>query len=159
MPADRYTARIGGTTIAENAPYDTLLVRIVEYTVRAAVARTADRSEWEFEELRDRGIDALEIAHDGKAIWCDRRDYECERAAAVSQAAGETFDASNELDAGFCERLDHDLRARWQRAGYETPSLAGNMRPLFGELERDAADRAAVAQNGLVADITESLDA
>lgn len=158
MPADRYSIRIGGTSIAENVSYKDLLSSVVRFTVEAAVARAADLDEWAFEELRRRGLQALEVTHNGKAVWCDAADFESERSAAIAQGAGEAFDAANELQVDLCEHLDAHLRELWQRAGYATNSLVNGMRPLFAELEHDATERARSAQNGLVTEIIEALN-
>ncbi|HXM06249.1 MAG TPA: hypothetical protein VN936_02235, partial [Candidatus Acidoferrum sp.] len=66
-------------SIAENATYDALLGRIVEFTVRAAVARCVDENEWEHEQLRREGLNALQIYHNGKAAWDDAASFEAER--------------------------------------------------------------------------------
>ena len=157
MAADRYTVRIAGTTLADDVPYGEVLRSVVRYTVEAAVARAADRYDWEHEELRRRGLAAFEIARNGRALWCEPGDFATERALAGAQGAGTAFDAANELDSGFCQRLDADLRELWRKAGYETPSLAADMRPLFAELESDAQDRAASARSGLVLEIVEAV--
>jgi hypothetical protein len=67
------------------------------------------------------------------------------------------FRAENELDPAFYERLNDDLRARWRRLGYETPSLRDDMKALFWQLERDAAERAADARKRLLAEFVKQL--
>jgi hypothetical protein len=154
MDPTRYSVRIGEShCVAEGIPYAALLDRIVEFTIRAAVARSVDESEWEHEELRRRGLGALQIFRDQRAVWDDRSTFETELAAARRQNVGERFEATNELDPGLFAGLDRDLRARWRRAGYEVPSLRRDMRALFSELERDAADRAANARESLLGDV------
>ena len=51
------------------------------------------------------------------------------------------------------EPRDSDLRSRWRRLGYETPPLLNDMKKLFCQLERDAAERAAGAREGLLAEL------
>lgn len=154
MDPARYSVRIGEShCIAEGISYDALLDRIVEFTIRAAVARSADESEWEHEELRRRGLSALQVFRDGRAVWDDRSTFETELEAARSQRTGDSFEATNELDPALLAKLDHDLRARWRRAGYEVPSLRLDMKALFAELERDAGDRAAHARETLFGDV------
>lgn len=154
MDPARYSVRIGEShCIAEGIPYDALLDRIVEFTIRAAVARSADESEWEHDELRRRGLRALQVFRDRRAVWDDRTTFETELAAARRQSIDDTFEATNELDPALFTQLDCDLRARWRRAGYEVPSLRFDMKALFAELERDAADRAADARESLLDDV------
>lgn len=154
MDPARYSVRIGEShCVAEGIPYDALLDRIVEFTIRAAVARSVDESEWEHEELRRRGLSALQIFCNQRAVWDDRTTFETEIAAARRQDAGETFEATNELNPALLAGLDCDLRTRWRRAGYEVPSLLRDMKPLFEELERDAAERCADARESLLGEI------
>jgi len=149
-----YSVRIGEShCIAEGVPYDALLDRIVEFTIRAAVARSADESEWEHEELRRKGLTALQLFRNRRAVWDDRAIFEAELAEARRENVGERFEAANELDPTLCADLDRDLRARWRRAGYEVPCLQHEMKVLFSELERDAADRATRAREGLLGDV------
>lgn len=149
-----YSVRIGEShCIAEGIPYDALLDRIVEFTIRAAVARSVDESAWEHEEFRRKGLSALQVFRNRRALWDDRAIFEAELAEARRENIGERFEATNELDPAFGANLDRDLRTRWRRAGYEVPSLRCDMRALFSELERDAADRATTAREGLLADV------
>ncbi len=112
-----------------------------------------DESEWEHEEFRRKGLSVLQIFRDRRAVWDNRTLFEAELAEARRENIGERFEAANELDPAFCATLDRDLRARWRRAGYEVPSLRCDMRALFSELERDAADRASSAREGLLGDV------
>ncbi len=150
-----YSARIGEShSLGENIAYQVLLLRIVEFTVRAALARCVDESEWEHELLRTKGLEALEIFRDGRAVWSDRPLFEAERAEARRERDSR-FEERNELDPSLYKRLDRDLRVAWRRAGYETPSLLREMKKLFVELESDATDRATGAREGLVVEILE----
>jgi hypothetical protein len=154
MDPARYSVRIGEShCVAEGIPYDALLDRIVEFAIRAAVARSADESEWEHDELRRKGLSALQIFRNQRAVWDDATTFESELSAARRQNAGRKFEATNELDPALLTNLDRDLRARWRRAGYEVPSLRYDMKPLFAELERDAADRAADARESLLGEV------
>jgi hypothetical protein len=154
MKPARYSVRIGEAhCIAESVSYETLLNSIIEFALRAAIARSSDECEWEHEELRRRGLGALQIFRDKKAIWDDRATFEAERDEARREHVGKRFAAANELGDSFYARLDHDLRARWQRAGYRVPSLEHDMKRLFLELERDIASRAAAARESLLAEI------
>src|SRR5580698_9524915 len=102
MDLDRYSVQIGESCcIAQRATYDTLLTRIVEFSVRAAVARSIDESEWEHEQLRRRGLSALQIVRNGKAVWEDCAAYDAELAEARRERIDERFEASNEVDAGL----------------------------------------------------------
>jgi hypothetical protein len=153
MESALYSANIGESyPLAEKTTYDALLQRIMEFTIRAALARSVDESDWEHEELRRKGLSALQLFRNGKAVWADRDTFEEERAEAQRERDAR-FERINELDPGLYDRLDHDLRARWQRAGYDVPSLMHDMKKLFLELERDAADRAAGAREGLLNDL------
>jgi hypothetical protein len=154
MTAERYSVRIGESRcIAEDVSYDALLARIVEFTIRSAVARSIDESEWEHEELRRKGLSALQVFRNGKALWDDAAMFETEFAEARREHVGNRFESTNEPDAAFYEKLDRDLRLRWRHAGYETPSLQQNMKRLFKELERDVADRAADARESLLSEV------
>jgi hypothetical protein len=154
MDLDRYSAQIGESCcIARRETYDTLLARIVEFSVRAAVARSIDESEWEHEQLRRRGLSALQIFKNDKAVWEDPTEYDAELAEARRERIDERFQASNEVDAGLYQKIDADLRDRWRRLGYATPTLGHNMKPLFAELARDAADRADDARERLLDEI------
>jgi hypothetical protein len=58
----RYTARMEeSVNIAEDVAYERLSTGILEFTVRAAIARSEDESEWEHEELRRRGLGGIQI--------------------------------------------------------------------------------------------------
>jgi hypothetical protein len=153
VESDVYSVRIGEShSIGEDIAYNELLRRLMEFIVRAALARCVDESEWEQEELRRRGLAALAISHSGKAIWTDRQIFEHERAEARRER-DRRFARTNQLDPEIFERLDTDLRSRWRQLGYETPSLLHDMKKLFAEIERDAAERAAGAREGLLAEL------
>jgi hypothetical protein len=153
----RYTARIEeSTSIAEDVPYERLSAGILEFIVRAAMARLQDESEWEYEELRRRGLGAIQIFRNGKALWTDRDAFEAELAEAGRSSCAGRFSASNELDEAFLELLDEDLRRRWRLAGYEVSSLLQNMKPLFSEVESDAQDRVADARRAFAVEILTS---
>jgi hypothetical protein len=148
-----YSARIGESCpIAEQLPYEALLCRIMEFTIRAALARSVDESEWEHEELRRKGLRALQIFRAGKAVWADEADYQ-EQLSETRREGDTRFERTNESDPALYERLDTDLRARWRCVGYETPSLISDMKKLFAEIERDATERAQGAREGLVAEL------
>ena len=134
-------------------PYGALLRSVIEFTVRGAVARSIDEGEWEHEELRRRGLAAIQIVRNGKAIWIERDNFEAELAEARREHVEARFLAANKLDPALYERLDAQLRVRWRLAGYETPSLINDMKKLFLELQRDATDRAATARERLVGDV------
>lgn len=154
MNPDRYSARIGESrSIAENVIYDALLTRIVEFTIRSAVARSIDEGEWEHDQLRRGGLSVLQIFRNGKAMWDDGAMFKTEFAEARREEVGYRFQSANELDAGFYDKLDRDLCKRWQRAGYQTPTVRHDMKPLFQELERDAAERAASARESLLGEV------
>lgn len=154
MDPPLYTARIGEShCLVTGVPYDVLVDRIMEFTVRAAVARSVEESRWEDEELRRKGLGAIQLIRDGRAIWADRASFEGELAEARVECVEDRFMVANECDPLLYERLDDDLCSRWEAAGYRTPSLRDNMKKLFTELQRDASDRAADARNGLVDEI------
>ena len=156
-PPAKYTARIEESiSIAEDVEYAWLSARILELTVRAAVARSHDESEWEHEELRRRGLGGIQIFRNGKAIWTDRDAFEAELAEARRSTCADRFIASNELDPGFLEELDRDLRRRWRLAGYEVSSLLESMKVVFSELESDTNDRVAVARRAFADEILSS---
>ena len=151
---DLFSARISPSAcIAESVDYDTLLERITEYTLRAAFAHAADQHDWDQEELRRRGLRALELFHNGRAVWRDRVAYEQSLAEVTLTGDYPRFERVNELDPDLSERLDRDLRERWRLAGYQVPSLALDMKKLFGELEADADDCAREAREALMADL------
>ena len=153
----RYTTRIGeSVSIAEDVPYESLTTAILEFTIRAAAARSADESEWEHEELRRRGLGSLQVFRNGKALWTDGESFQAELAEAARERVVDRFNAGNELDPEFFEKLDRDLRDRWRLAGYDISSLLENMKALFAEVESDANDRAANAREALIEEILDS---
>ncbi|HEY6325660.1 MAG TPA: hypothetical protein VIW73_03965 [Candidatus Cybelea sp.] len=155
-----YAARVGEShCIADGVTYDVLLNRIMEFTIRAALARVVDECDWEHDALRRNGIGAIQIFRDGKAVWADSAMFEQEMAEARREHIEDRFIRSNEADPPLYERIDRDLRARWRAAGYETPSLADNMKTIFAELERDASERAEVAKESLVSELLRELSA
>jgi len=155
-----YAARIGEShRLADGVTYPALLNRIMEFTIRAALARSVDQYEWEHDELRRRGLGAIQIFRDGKAIWADSAAFEQELAEARRERIEERFRDANEADPALCRRLDQDLRARWRVRGYETPSLAKDMKKIFSELEREAAERAEVARESLVGELLREISA
>ncbi|MEO6836721.1 MAG: hypothetical protein ABI231_12570 [Candidatus Tumulicola sp.] len=151
---DRYSAQISPSArIVENASYDTLLDRICEYMVRAAFARATDRHDWEQDQLRCRGLLAIELFHNGRAVWQDRSDFEGLLSEAADASAAAQFATANELDPGLTERIEWDLRVRWRRAGYMVPELYGNMKKLFEELESYVRDCDRDARDALIAEL------
>jgi hypothetical protein len=153
----RYTARMEeSVSIAEDVAYERLSTVILEFAVRAAIARSEDESKWEHEELRRRGLSGIQIFRNGKAIWTDRDTFETELAEARRSKCEGYFDERNELDPTFLEELDRDLRQRLRLAGYEVSSLLGSMKALFSELESDVKDRTADARQALTDEILSS---
>jgi hypothetical protein len=153
----RFTARMEeSVNIAQDVPYDRLSTDILEFTLRAAIARSKDESEWEYEELRRRGLSGIQIFRNGKAIWTDRDIFESELEDARRSECVGSFDERNELDPTFLEELDSSLRQRWRLAGYEVSSLLGNMKALFSELESDLRERMADAARALTDEILAS---
>jgi hypothetical protein len=149
-----YSARVSPSAcIAKDVDYDTLLECIAEYTLRAAFARAADQHDCDQESLRLGGLGAIELFHDGRAVWQDRVEFE----RLLNDAAGDDelgrFERANELNPELLLRLDRDLLERWRVAGYLVPSLALDMKKLFGELEADALDSARAAQHGLLTEL------
>lgn len=141
MNSPRYSAWIGEVRcIALDLPYEALLREVTAFVVRAAVARASDESDWEQEQLRRQGLGALQLSRDNKALWDDAQTFAEELAEARLAGVEARFQAQNELDPAFYERLDDDLRVRWRRLGYEAPSLRDDMKPLFLELQLDVAD-------------------
>lgn len=160
MNSPIYSARVGEShCIADRVTYGALLNRIVEFTIRAALARTVDECDWEHDELRRKGIGAIQIFRNGKAVWADSAAFERELAEARREQIEERFRRTNEADPALHQRLDHDLRARWRAAGYESPSLAKDMKKIFAELERDASARAEIARESLAAELLRELSA
>jgi hypothetical protein len=153
----RFTARIGhGVSIAEDVTYDELVDRLLEYVVRAAIAKANDYSTWEEEELRREGLRGVEFVKDGRALWWDQEAFDAEKAEAKRERAHEIFRARNEFAGTFFEALDGDLREKLRRAGYATTALFTDMRELFREIAADASDRTAQAREGLVSEILSS---
>lgn len=138
-------------------PYEALLQRVMAFTMRAAFARSADESDWEYEELRRNGLGAFQLARDDRALWDDARSFSDELAEARREGVAPQFQAQNELDAAFYDSLDRDLRARWRRLGYESPSLRADMKPLFRELERDVAERTTQARGRMLTELLNAL--
>jgi hypothetical protein len=152
----RYTARMERSVIAEDVAYEQLSTGILEFTVRAAIARAQDESEWEHEELRRRGLSGIQIFRDGKAIWTDRDSFNAELAEATRTKCEGRFYERNELDPTLLEELDRNLRQRWRLVGYEVSSLLGSMKGLFSELESDARESIDDARKALIDDILAS---
>ena len=149
-----YSARVGESHFfADRVGFDELVNRIVEFTIRAAVARSVDESSWEQEELRRGGLRTIQIFRGGKAIWADSHAFESELGEARREGIQERFERANAVDPEVYERLDQSLIDRWRRAGYDTPSLASNMKALFDEVGREATDRAESAREDLVVEI------
>ncbi|MBV8196702.1 MAG: hypothetical protein JO263_01085 [Candidatus Eremiobacteraeota bacterium] len=149
-----YSACIGEShRIAEDVPYETLLSRIMEFTIRAALAHSIDENDWEQDQLRRNGLRAIGLFRNGKAIWSDCAAFEIELAEARRERVESRFAQTNAADPALYARLDRDLVRRWRLAGYQTPSLANDMKPLFVELERDAAERAEGARESLVGEL------
>jgi hypothetical protein len=140
-------------SIVEDVPYERLCAGILEFTLRAAIARSGDESEWEHEELRRRGLGGIQIFRNGRAIWTDRDSFEAELAEARRSNTETRFRASNELDSAFLTELDRELRRRWRLVGYEFPSLLESMKAVFFELESDAKDRVARARQDFADEI------
>jgi hypothetical protein len=151
---DLFSARISPSAcIAESVDYDTLLEEIAEYTLRAAFAHAVDQHDWNQEELRRKGLRALELFHNGRAVWRDRVAFQESLAEVTRSEDLARFDAANELDPELAERIDRDLMERWRMAGYSVPSLALDMKKLFAELEADAADCAREAREELMSNL------
>lgn len=154
MPQDRYSARIGESScIAQDLPYGELVSKIVEYTARAAMARSRDDSNWEQEQLRRGGLACLQLFRNGKAIWSDPETFRIELDEVCREHAEARFKNLNQLDPELYSRLEVDVRARWRRIGYETGSLMLNMKNLYNELQRDFADRAGRAMERLLEEL------
>lgn len=146
-----YTAWIGQSAcIAEDVPYDALLAKIDEFTIRAAISRTIDRHGWEQDELRRAGLMAFELFHNGKAVWRDAASYEESLREARRERVAQRFTGSNELNPALIDRLDADLQQRWRKRGFLVNSLSSDMRPLFAELEEAVRGSILGALEGLV---------
>lgn len=152
-----YSVQVGETCIGIGMTYEALLVRIMEFTMGAAIAKSADESDWEHEQLRRRGIGALQVFRDGRALWDQASIFDDELCEARREEAAEQFQAQNELDPQFYMQLDRDLRTRWGRLGYRVDSLRSDMKALFSEIERDAAQRVADARKRLLFDFAGAL--
>ncbi len=131
----------------------------MEFTIRAALARSVDQCDWEHDELRRRGIGAIQVFRNAKAVWSDSSLFEQELAEARREHVADRFTRANEADPALYERIDEDLRARWRAAGYQTPSLAHDMKKIFAELEREVAERTEVARESLVGELLRELSA
>ena len=149
---DRYSARISPSAcIAEDVDYEDLLERLAAYALRAAFARVADENDWEQEELRRKGLGAVELYHNGRAVWLDPVSFgQCRSEDA---GAGTRFDSRNELDPDLVERLDGDLRSRWRACGYSIPSVACDMKILFAQLGEDATECSREARKKLLEEL------
>lgn len=125
----------------------------MEFTVRAAMARSRDDADWEQDELRRSGLACLQLFRNGKAIWSDPETFESELAEAKREHLEDRFKERNELDPELNRRLDRDVRERWRSVGYSAPSVMVCMKELFNELERDLSDRANRAMERLLSEI------
>jgi hypothetical protein len=158
MTSEHYSAYIGtSVAIAEDVPYAILLRDIVRFTAEAAAARCADDARWEQEELRKKGLSALELYRDGKAVWEERRNFDSELAEARVTGCGADFVAANQLDAALLAHLDRDLRKLWRQAGYDAHALIHNMKRLFSELEADIGASSARARRAFVDEIAKAV--
>ncbi|MBV9719318.1 MAG: hypothetical protein JOZ77_08360 [Candidatus Eremiobacteraeota bacterium] len=149
-----YSARIGESyCVADGVSYEMLVRRIMEFTIRAALARSIDESEWEQEELRRQGLRAIQIFEGNKAIWAESAPFREQLLEAQRENITSRFERTNRADPELFQRLDRDLIERWRRAGYQTSSLANDMKGIFLELGRDAEARAEGAKEELVDEI------
>jgi hypothetical protein len=153
-----YSARImPSADLAENVTYDMLQRTVFEYTLRAAFAWAFDQHDWEQEELRRKGLAAVELFHNGRAVWNDQTLFhESAAAFAICDAtpdATETFNRSNELDPSLLAYLDRDICRRWELSGYLVQSVATEMKPLFEQLQADVQDRANEAREQLYLEV------
>jgi hypothetical protein len=153
----RYTATIVDTyCVADKVSYVELLRAIVEFTLRAAAARSIEESDWAHEELRRSGLASLQIFRDDKAIWTDTVAFS-EELAARPGGAVDMFAEHNEIDPDFYALLERDLQALWRSSGYDAPTLLNDMKRLFTELEREMETTARYAREGFVRDILSGL--
>lgn len=158
---DVYSVRIAPSAhVAESVSYEQLLNDIVAYTVRAAFARTFDQHDWEQDELRRKGLRAIELFHNGRAVWYDRPSFEDLRDESVlpgicSEAVA-TFEKCNELDPDRFARLDRDLCRRWRDSGYLVESLTLDMKGLFDEIETDLRARVDEVREELITEIIQT---
>jgi hypothetical protein len=151
---DRYSAQISPSAhIAENVSYETLLERILEYTLRSALARANDRHDWEQDQLRCRGLRVIELFHNGRAVWQDRAAFEEFLSDETRTGTIVQFERDNEVNVELLERVERDLRERWRCAGYMVSDLCSDMKKLFAELEADGADRERGATEAFVAEV------
>jgi hypothetical protein len=158
MKAALYSARIGDScSLGDDISYDALLAAIVDFTIAAAKARCVDDCDWEHEELRRKGLAALQVFRNGKALWCDSIAWDEEVAEARRERSLEEFEQRNEFDANFYDALNCELLTRWRHAGYAVRSLQHCMRTLFAELERDAAERASEARAKLFGELARQM--
>jgi hypothetical protein len=157
VASDRYTIRVAGCVVVQNALYALLLKNLVRFTVEAAVAHSADESSWDQDQLRRRGLDALEVARDGKALWSDGVSFNAELAQARQRREATEFTARNELDPEFCARLDGDLRRLLRQAGYDVPSLMHTMKPFFAEIDTDLRASASGARKAFIEEIVNAM--
>lgn len=154
MRSQRFTARIGhGASIAEDATYEELVDRVLEFVARAAIGKANDCCTWEGEELRRQGLRGIEFAKGAKALWWDRDAFAAEKAEAQREHAAELFLSRNEFDRGFFDAIDSDIRRRLRNAGYATESVFGDMKEIYREIAADASDRSAQASEMLIAEI------
>ena len=153
----RYSAWIGDVAVANGASYDLLLESIIEFTIRAALARSIDESGWEHDELRRYGLDALQLFRSGKAVWANRETFEGQLAEAAAFGDATRFNETNDLDLELYQSLEQDLQTRWKLLGYDVSSLKSDMKKLFNELEADARDRVSKARDGFVSDVLKPL--
>jgi hypothetical protein len=153
-----YTVRIAASApFGEDLPYDRLVDGMVEYILRAAFARADDQEDWEHDELRRKGLGAVELFHNGRAVWEDRPAFEQARREFVlpdrPSDAADAFDTRNELAPEILARLNLDLSRRWRQSGYLVYSLTLDMKGLFEQLEDDLRARVREAREDLVGEI------
>lgn len=150
---DLYSARIWPSArIVADVEYEVLIERIAEFTLRGAFSRITDEQNWEHEELRLKGLAALELFHNARAVWTDPIGFE----EALAEAYDGTFHEANELDVDLLERIDRDLQSRWRRAGYPVLTLATDMKKLFARLETAAGDCSRNARERLLDELLQA---